>query len=67
VTVETPAQQRANDNASAGGQPPTVNVKAVTVFDPRNMLDVMDTAEGEQVVLQIVERRAGEISRMLGG
>jgi hypothetical protein len=67
VTVETAAQQRANDNASAGGQAPAVNVKAVTVFDPRNMLDVMDTSEGERVIMQIVERRSGEISRMLGG
>lgn len=66
VTVETPAQQRAAA-AGSGGAAPMVNVKSVTVFDPRNMLDAMDTSEGERVVMNIVERRSGEISRMLGG
>jgi hypothetical protein len=66
ITIETPAQQRANDAKGGGGEPPVVNVKSVTLFDPRHMLDAMETSEGERVFMNIVERRANEISRVLG-
>lgn len=66
VTVETPAQQRANDSPSGDGTPANVNVKAVTLFDPRNMLDAINSSEGERVIISVVERRASEISRILG-
>jgi hypothetical protein len=66
VTVETPAQQRANDSPSGNGAPAPVNVKSITLFDPRHMLDAMNTSEGEQVFISVIERRASEISRILG-
>lgn len=65
VTIETPAQQRANDEAAMGSQP-VVNVKSIVQFDPRNMIDALSTAEGEQVIMTIVERRSSEINQLLG-
>jgi hypothetical protein len=66
VTVETPAQQRANDAAS--GQPAQVNVpvRVVAQFDPRMALDALDTSAGERVVISIVERNPQVFQRLMG-
>lgn len=66
VTVETPAQQRANDAAS--GQPTQVNVpvRVVAQFDPRMALDALDTSAGERVVMSIVERNPQVFQRLMG-
>ncbi|WLJ71197.1 tail tape measure protein [Sphingomonas phage Birtae] len=65
VTIETPAQQRAND-AGSGSPRVTVPVKVVNVRDPREALDAIDTAEGEQVIMNVMERNAPALRRLLG-
>jgi hypothetical protein len=64
VTVETAAQQRANDNNS--GEQPPINLKVVNVTDPREALTALETSEGEQTVVNIIERNAPAIKRILG-
>lgn len=64
VTIETPQQQRANDNSTSAA--PVVNVKSIVQFDPANMIDALNTAQGEQVVMTIVERKSSEIKQLLG-
>lgn len=67
VTIETPAQQRANDAAAngAGGASP-VSLKVVNVTDPREALAALETSEGEQTFVNIIERNAPAIRRILG-
>jgi hypothetical protein len=68
VTIETPAQQRANDAKGNGGGEPVVNVpvRVAVSFDPRMALDALDTAAGERVVISIVERNPQAFQRILG-
>lgn len=67
VTIETPAQQRATDVALAGGgAAPQTNLKVVNVIDPREALASIDTAEGEQVIINIIERNAPTIQKLMG-
>ncbi|WLJ71047.1 tail length tape-measure protein [Sphingomonas phage Kimi] len=67
VTVETPAQQRANDNSANGsGEPPVVNLKSINVLDPRMMLDALETAEGDQVFVNRIEANAAQVRSVLG-
>lgn len=67
VTIETPAQQRANDAKSGGGEPVVnVPVRVAVSFDPRMALDALDTAAGERVVISIVERNPQAFQRILG-
>lgn len=65
VTVETPAQQRAND---AGGMAPNIsfNPKIVNVTDPKEALAALDTSDGEQLVINIIERNASVIQNLMG-
>jgi hypothetical protein len=65
VTVETPAQQRANDNA-AGGPNISFNPKIVNVTDPKEALAAMDTSEGEQLIINVIERNASVIQNIMG-
>lgn len=55
VTVETPAQQRAND---AGGASPTVNAntKIINQFDEKSFVAAMDSDEGERIILNVIRR-----------
>lgn len=55
VTVETPAQQRANDG---GGGSPVVDArtKVVNLFDEASFVGAMDSDEGERVVMNIIRR-----------
>lgn len=67
VTVETPAQQRANDQGGNGsGETPMANVKILNSMDPRIALDAVDTAEGEQLIVNIITRNAPAVKRVLG-
>jgi hypothetical protein len=67
VTVETPAQQRANDAAGdTSGQAPVLNAKIINSLDPRIALDAVDTAEGEQLIVNIITRNAPAVKRVLG-
>jgi len=65
VTVETPAQQRAND-ATGGGTEVSVPVKIINNIDPRMALDAIDTSEGEQVIMNVISRNAPAVQRLLG-
>lgn len=67
VTVETPKQQRENDAANNGsGQPPVLNAKIINSLDPRIALDAVDTAEGEQLIVNIITRNSAAVKRVLG-
>ena len=69
VTVETPAQQRATDAAKAGassGGDTTLNVKAVTVFDPAAMIDALNTRAGQQAFIQFAKVNRDELQQILG-
>jgi hypothetical protein len=67
VTVETPAQQRAADSQGNGsGETPMANVKILNSLDPRIALDAVDTAEGEQLIVNIITRNAPAVKRVLG-
>ena len=52
VTVETPKQQAASDNAGSAG----ANIKIVNVTDPDEIADAMASREGEQVILNTISR-----------
>jgi hypothetical protein len=65
VTVETAAQQRANDNPSPGPALPPV-VKVVNVTDPRDLVAALDTNEGEHKVLNIIQNNPDVLRRILG-
>lgn len=62
VTVETPAQQRAND---AGGGAAPANIKIVNVTDPNEISEAMSSREGEQVILNTISRNPSTIRNSL--
>lgn len=70
VTVETAAQARANDrgNMPTGAAPNvTVPVKVVNVIDPEEALALMQTPEGEAVVLNILRRNPDAVKQAAQG
>lgn len=70
VTIETAAQQRANDSGRANvGNAPAVNVpvKVVNVIDPQEALAAMQTPEGEAVVLNILRRNPDAVKQAASG
>ncbi len=66
VTVETPAQQRASDGGSNNGQSPVLRAKIVNIIDPREALAAFDTEEGEQLLVNMIERKQSAIKTVLG-
>ncbi len=66
VTIETPAQQRANDNGGSPGNAAPANIRVVNVTDPRDMVAAMDSFEGEQVVMNVIRNRASDLRAILG-
>lgn len=65
VTVETPAQQRANDN-NGGGTNVEVPVDVHNYVDPRAMVGVMGSYEGRKQIINIIEIEASAIKQLLG-
>jgi hypothetical protein len=65
VRVETPAQQRASDRRG-GATSVTVNPKIVNVFDKRELLAVLDTQEGEDLILNVISRNPNKVGGMTG-
>lgn len=55
VTIETPAQQRANDNGSSSA-PSTNNIKIVNAFDKETTLEHMSGDEGETLIMNVVRK-----------
>jgi hypothetical protein len=67
VTIETAKQQRENDAANnSSGAAPQANVKILNSLDPRIALDAVDTAEGEQLIVNIITRNSAAVKRVLG-
>lgn len=66
VTVETPAQQRANDAANDSGSPYVdARTKVVNMFDEASFIGAMDSDEGERVVMNIIRRNPQGIQSIL--
>ncbi|QJD54401.1 hypothetical protein P9A28_gp15 [Sphingomonas phage Eidolon] len=61
VTIETPAQQRANDSASNGSPASMGDVKIVNQFDEREFISAMDSDEGERIILNVIKRNPNAI------
>jgi Prophage tail length tape measure protein len=64
VTVETPAQQRAND--AGGGTNVEVKPKIVNLFDEKSFIGAMDSDEGEEVIMNIIQRRKSDVGAVIG-
>ncbi len=60
VTIETPAQQRANDG-SGGSSVVQGDVKIVNQFDEREFVSAMDSDEGERIILNVIKRNPNAI------
>ena len=65
VTVETPAQQRANDAAGDGAGVTNIT-KVQNFFDERSFIGAMDTPDGEEVIMNIIRRRSSDTNAILG-
>jgi hypothetical protein len=61
VTVETPAQQEEKTPPAQGA------INIVNVVDPRETLSAMRTAQGDRLILNVIERNPTAIRRLLGG
>lgn len=65
VSIETPEQQRFSRNGGSGGQPSEFNPTIINVVDPREMVAAMNTAAGEQVILNVVGKNSRKLRRIL--
>jgi hypothetical protein len=70
VTVQTPTQVRhgsvaAGAGDSQGAAPPQVNTRIINVIDPELMGDYLATAEGEQLLMNVI-RKNGDQLRAIG-
>lgn len=65
VTVETPAQQRAND-ANKAGMAASPQITSVVVLDAKAMLEMMNTQAGHDIFVQMVTVRREEVQQILG-
>lgn len=65
VTVETPAQQRANDGGG-NGTPIVVRPKIVNQFDAREFLAEMQSDEGDDIIYNAISRNPELIKAMVG-
>ncbi len=66
VTVETPEQRRKRESRQTA---PNVNVpvRVVNIIDPAESLAAMNSAEGERIIINTIQRNPGTIRRLLGG
>lgn len=65
VTVETPAQRRANNQNNEVNVPPA-KVQVINQFDPRGSVDAMSTKAGREVTRNNIRADAEAIRRILG-
>jgi hypothetical protein len=65
VTIETPAQQRANDEKNNGAAPMPA-LKIVNVTDKKDMHAAMQDSEGERVILNVLRRNPKAIKAITG-
>ncbi len=65
VTIETPAQQRANDAGGGNGAVVNANTKVVNLFDEKSFIGAMDSEEGERVVMNIIRRNRTDVGTMV--
>ena len=52
--------------AMSPGAAPQVNVQVVNVDDPMTVPNAMSTRQGEQVVLNIIQRNSGKLRQIIG-
>lgn len=65
VTIETPAQQRANDAAGTGAVAQG-DVKIINQFDEREFISAMDSDAGERIILNVIKRNPNAIKSANG-
>ena len=53
------------NNALMGGAPPVVNVQVINTDDARAVPEAMSTREGEQVILNMIERNRGALREII--
>lgn len=70
VTIETAAQQRANDAASNTQAAPSPNVnvpvKIINNLDSSTILDALDSDSGEQVIMNMISKNRKQVNGLLG-
>jgi len=54
-----------NDVLAAGGTPPQVNVNVTNVDDPKSVPEAMSGRDGEQVILNVIQRNRNKIRGVL--
>ena len=64
VSVQTPSQQR-EGGPSVNVQPQ--NIRIVNVIDPSEAVSAIDSAAGEEVILNTIRNNSREIQRIVGG
>jgi hypothetical protein len=69
VTVQTPTQVRhgsvaAGAGDSQGAAPPQVNTRIINVIDPELMGDYLATAEGEQLLMNVIRKNGDQLRAM---
>jgi tape measure domain-containing protein len=71
VQVRTPTQVRkgssAVDGGNGGGGSPTLNAKIVNVIDPALVGDFLETPEGEQVLINVMQRNGDTVRSIAQG
>lgn len=67
VKIETPAQQRKNDQKGGTTNQTNVSVpvRVVNVIDPAETVAAMNTSEGERVILNTIQRNPDTVRRLL--
>lgn len=66
VTIETPAQQRANDASNGKANVQVAGPKIVNLFDEKSFIGAMDSEHGEEVIMNIIRRRTNDTKQILG-
>jgi tape measure domain-containing protein len=73
VSVQTPTQVRhgttaANgESGSAGGAGAQVNQRIINVLDPSMVGEFLSTAEGEEVLINVMRRNGDQVKSIVGG
>jgi hypothetical protein len=64
VTVETPGQQMAGQAQPAAPAASPV-IKVINVVDPNDIKDAMSSAQGEQVIMNVISRNRGAVRQAI--
>ena len=68
VDVSRPGQNRTGAmQGGEGVQSSQGDVKIINTMDPSMALDAMGTAEGERLIMNVIQRNPNAVRRLLGG